>query len=283
MTPGRRLRLRRGVNRLVFGLAAVSALLGLSGLGWILGVVVSRGAAVIRPSLFTELPPPPGMGGGGLANAMVGTLWMTVLATLFGVTAGVLAGIHLAEFGRGGRLAAAVRLVSEILLSAPSIVIGVFVYVLVVLRTRSFSGWAGALSLALIMLPVVARTTEEMLSLVPDRLREAALALGAPYWKMVLDVVLRGARSGILTAAMLAVARVSGETAPLLFTALNSPYAVTSLNEPTANLTVTIFQFAMSPYPDWQALAWGGSLVITAGVLTFTVSARLLFRRRSRP
>ncbi len=271
---------RHLVNRLVFGLSAVASLLGLSGLIWILTVVIHRGAGAINWSFLVALPTPPGVAGGGLANAIVGTVLMTAVATVLGVLIGVLAGIYLAEFGRANRFGTVVRFCSDILMSAPSIVVGVFVYTVVVLRTGHFSGYAGSIALAIIMLPVVTRTTEEMLKLIPDRLREAALALGAPYWKMTLDVVIRGARTGIMTGVMLAVARVSGETAPLLFTALNSPYWSRSLNEPMGNLTVTIFNYAMSPYVDWQAMAWGGSLLITAGVLLFTVGARLLLGRR---
>ncbi|MDX1764573.1 MAG: phosphate ABC transporter permease PstA [bacterium] len=275
----RSLSARQAVNRLVFFLSGLAALLGLSGLIWILAVVIVRGAGAINWAFFVELPTPPGVPGGGLANAIVGTLAITALATVMGVTIGLLAGVYLAEFGRSSRFGTLVRFCSDILMSAPSIVIGVFVYTVVVLRTGNFSGYAGALALAIIMLPVVTRTTEEMLKLIPDRLREAALALGAPYWKMTLDVVIRGARRGIITGAMLAIARVSGETAPLLFTALNSPYWSRSFNEPMGNLTVTIFNYAMSPYTDWQTMAWGGSLLITAGVLLFTVGARLILGR----
>lgn len=280
MMLSRSLQIRRWINRSVFVLSGLAAMLGLAALVWILTVVILRGASAINWSFFLELPPPPGIPGGGLANAIVGTLMITALATVLGVSVGLFAGIYLSEFGRTSLFGAAVRFCSDILMSAPSIVIGVFVYTLVVVRTGSFSGYAGALSLAIIMLPVVTRTTEEMLKLVPDALREAALALGAPYWKMTLDVVLRGAKSGIITGVMLAVARVSGETAPLLFTALNSPYWSHSPNEPMANLTVTIFNYAMSPYEDWQTMAWGGSLLITFGVLLFTVSARLILNRR---
>jgi len=280
MTAKGRLLIRRWINRLVFAFCALAALVGLAALLWILSVILIRGASAVNWSFFVALPVPPGMAGGGLANAIVGTVVITVVATIVGVTVGLFAGIYLAEFGRTNLFGAAVRFCSDILMSAPSIVIGVFVYTLVVVRTGSFSGYAGALALAIIMLPVVTRTTEEMLKLVPDSLREAALALGAPYWKMTFDVVIRGAKSGILTGVMLAVARVSGETAPLLFTALNSPYWSHSLQEPTANLTVTIFNYAMSPYEDWQAMAWGGALLITFGVLLFTVSARLILNRR---
>lgn len=271
---------RHWVNRFIFFLSAAASLLGLICLIWILTVVILRGMGAINWAFFVELPAPPGIPGGGLANAIVGTILITALATVIGVTVGILAGVYLSEFGRSNWFGALVRFCSDILMSAPSIVVGVFVYTLVVLKTGSFSGYAGAIAMAIIMLPVVTRTTEEMLKLVPDRMREAALALGAPYWKMTVDIVIRGAKAGILTGVMLAVARVSGETAPLLFTALNSPYWSHSFNEPTANLTVTIFNYAMSPYDDWQAIAWGASLLITVGVLLFTIGARLILSRR---
>jgi phosphate transport system permease protein len=270
---------RQILNRVILILSGLAALLGLSALIWILAVIVQKGIHSVNWDFFTQLPTPPGVPGGGLANAIVGTILMTALATVLGVTIGMFAGIYLSEFGRYSRFGAVVRFCSDILMSAPSIVIGVFVYTFLVLPTGHFSGLAGAVALAIIMLPVVTRTTEEMLKLVPDSLREAALALGAPYWKMTFDVVIRGAKTGIITGAMLAVARVSGETAPLLFTAMNSPYWSQSLNEPMGNLTVTIFNYAMSPYEDWQAMAWGGSLLITVGVLLFTISARLILSR----
>ena len=207
---------------------------------------------------------------------------MTVLAMLIGVPIGMLAGVFLSEFGRGTRFAEWVRFCSNILMGIPSIIIGVFVYIIMVVPMKNFSGYAGAVSLAIIMLPVITRTTEDMLNLVPNALRESALALGAPRWKVTLGVVFRAARTGLITGTLLAVARVSGETAPLLFTALNSPYWPGSLNEPTANLTVTIFNYAMSPYPDWQAKAWGASFLITAGVLGATVFTRGLLWFRSR-
>jgi phosphate transport system permease protein len=220
------------------------------------------------------------MPGGGLANAVVGTLGITLLATVLGVPAGLLAGVYLGEFGQDSRLAAASRFATNVLMGIPSIIVGVFVYTLIVMPMGHFSGYAGALALAIIMLPIVASTTEDILRLVPDTLRESALALGAPRWKVTLAVVFRAAKSGLITAVLLAVARVSGETAPLLFTALNSPYWPTSLGEPTPNLTVTIFNYAMSPYSDWQQTAWGASLLITAGVLILTILARVGLRER---
>ena len=260
-----------------------AVLLGLAVVAWILWEVVARGAGALSGSFFTELPTPPGMEGGGLGNAILGTLVITLLATVIGTPVGLLAGIYLAEFGTTSRLATAVRFTTNLLMGTPSIIIGIFVYALVVLRTGHFSGWAGAVALAILMLPVVLRTTEDMLNLVPDELRESALALGAPRWRATLTVVFRAAKTGLATGILLAVARVSGETAPLLFTALNSFYWPQSINEPTANLTVTIFNYAMSPYADWQQKAWGASLLITVGVLFVAVLSRFALKdRRSR-
>ena len=221
---------------------------------------------------------PPGLAGGGLANAMLGTLMLTTLAALFSIPTGLMAGVFLAEFGRGSRLAAAVRVATNILMGIPSIISGIFVYTLLVATLGHFSGYAGAVALGLIMLPVIVRTTEDMLLLVPGALREAGLALGTPRWRVTRDIVLRSARKGLLTGVLLAVARVSGETAPLLFTSLNSPYWPTNLGQPTANLTVTIFSYAMSPFRDWQAQAWGAAMLITLGVLVTSLGARLLVR-----
>ena len=218
--------------------------------------------------------------GGGLANAIVGTLVLTVVATLIAVPAGLMAGIYLAEFSGDSKVGDYSRFSGNVLMGMPSIIVGIFAYTLVVVPQGNFSGYAGALALAILMLPVIARTTEDMLRLVPNTLRESALALGAPRWKVTLVIVFRAAKSGLITGILLAVARVSGETAPLLFTALNSPYWVSSLNQPTPNLTVTIFNYAMSPYPDWQQKAWGASLLITFSVLILTISARFLLRER---
>ena len=273
---------RRLINLAVSGLAAASALLGLLALAWILSGVLTRGLGALNWSFFTQLPAPPGVPGGGLANALVGTLALTLLATFLGVPVGLLAGVYLGEFGQQSRLAHTTRFAVNVLMGVPSIIIGVFVYTLAVIPLGRFSGYAGALALDLIMLPIVARTTEDMLRLVPDALREAGLALGAPRWRITLAIVFRAARAGLITGVCLAVARVSGETAPLLFTALNSPYFSHSLGEPTANLTVTIFNYAMSPYPDWQQMAWGASLLITLGVLTLTLLARWSLRERPR-
>ena len=271
---------RRLINLMVSGLAAGSALLGLLALTGILSVVLIRGAGAVNLSFFTQLPTPPGVAGGGLANALVGTLVITLLATVLGVPIGLLAGVYLGEFGQQSRLANATRFAVNVLMGVPSIIIGVFVYTLIVIPMKGFSGYAGALALAIIMLPIVARTAEDMLRLIPDSLRESGLALGAPRWRVTLAIVFRAAKAGLITGVCLAVARVSGETAPLLFTALNSPYWPSSLGEPTPNLTVTVFNYAMSPYPDWQRMAWGASLLITLGVLALTLLARLSLRER---
>ncbi len=269
---------RKLVNVLALASSGVSALIGLVFLIWILFDVLTKGASAINWEFFTSLPVPPGETGGGLANAMVGTIIITVLATLLGVPLGILAGTFLSEFGQN-RLGEVIRFLTNTFVSAPSIVIGVFVYAVLVVPLGNFSGLAGGVSLAIIMLPVVTRTTEEMLRLVPSSMREAALALGAPYWHMVWQVVYRSARAGMMTGIILAVARVSGETAPLLFTALNSPYWPDGVMQPMANLTVTIFNYAMSPYDDWQVQAWGGSLVIAVSVLAMNIAARTLVQR----
>lgn len=276
----RRLYLRRRLaNVLMHVLALLSGLFGLLWLFWILAILVKKGLPAINWAFFTQLPTPPGTPGGGLANAIVGTLLVTGLATLIGVPVGVLAGTYLAEFGRASALAKSVRFVADVLVSAPSIVVGVFVYALVVIPMHGFSGLAGGVALAIIMVPVVVRTTEEILKLVPDTLREAALALGCPYWKVVLRICYRRALAGMTTGILLAVARVSGETAPLLFTALNSPFWSRSLSKPMATLNVTLFNYAMSPYDNWRSLAWGAALLITAGVLAATILARAVVGR----
>ncbi len=274
--------LRRGIDMMIKICSSLAAIFGIAMLAWILGTVFLKGFAAINWEFFTELPAPPGMPGGGLANAIVGTLLITLLAVLIGVPIGLAAGIWLAEFGQQSKTAELVRFAANLLMGTPSIIIGVFVYVTMVMTTGQFSGTAGAVALAIIMLPVVARTAEDILSLVPSALREAALALGVPRWKATLGVVFRAARTGLLTGTLLAVARVSGETAPLLFTALNSPFWPESFNEPTANLTVTIFNYAMSPYDDWQTLAWGASLLIAVSVLGTTVITRGFLWYRSR-
>lgn len=270
---------RRLINAFNLTVSVLTTVFGLFWLVWLLWTLVQHGLQWISPTIFTESTPPPG-GSGGLANAIVGSLMMTGVGVLIGTPVGVLAGTYLSEFGQQARLASVVRFVNDILLSAPSIIIGVFVYEVVVVTSGHFSGWAGALALALIVVPVVVRTTENMLRLVPVSLREAAAALGAPMWKVVLAVVYRSARVGVLTGILLAVARISGETAPLLFTALNNQFWSTSMDKPLANLPMVIFQFAMSPYEDWQRLAWAGALLITVSVLTLNIIARLLSRAR---
>ena len=274
---------RRSIDMAIRVISSLAALLGIAMLGWILGTVILKGYSAINWEFFTQLPAPPGMPGGGLANAIVGTLLITIMAVLIGVPIGLAAGVWLAEFGQQSKTAEAVRFAANLLMGTPSIIIGVFVYVVMVMTTGNFSGAAGAVALAIIMLPVVARTAEDMLALVPSALREAALALGVPRWKATLGVVFRAARTGLLTGTLLAIARVSGETAPLLFTALNSPFWPESFSEPTANLTVTIFNYAMSPYDDWQTLAWRASLLIAASVLGTTVMTRGILWYRSRP
>lgn len=274
----RRVATRRLIDLAMRFVAGIAATTGILALAWILATVVSRGSVALSWDFFTRLPTPPGVAGGGLANAMLGTLLLTGLAALFSIPMGLMAGVYLAEFGRESRFAAAVRMTTNILMGVPSIISGVFVYTLLVATTGHFSGYAGAVALALIMLPVIVRTTEDMLLLVPAALREAGLALGTPRWRVTRDIVLRSASKGLLTGVLLAVARVSGETAPLLFTSLNSPYWPERLGQPTANLTVTIFSYAMSPFRDWQAQAWGAAMLITLGVLATSLCARLLMR-----
>lgn len=272
---------RRRLDVTVKGLSTLGALIGLFFLVWILYEVVLRGLRSFNWAFFTELPSPPGVPGGGLANAILGTVLITLLAALMGTPIGILGGVFLAEFGKGSRLAGFIRSVTNLLIGVPSIIVGVFVYTLLVVPMKTFSGLAGAVSLAVIMLPVVVRTTDEILNMVPDALRESGLALGASRQQTTLGLVFRAARSGMLTGVLLAVARVSGETAPLLFTALNSPYWMRSLAEPTANLTVTIFNYAMSPYDDWISKAWGASLLIMIGVLALSIIARAAIREKT--
>jgi len=269
---------RRLVNLVALTLSLVTMALGLSVLIWILWSLGAQGLQGLNLSVFTKSTPPPG-DKGGLLNAITGSLMMAGTAILVGAPVGVLAGTYLSEFGQGSRLASTVRFINDILLSAPSIIIGLFVYEVAVVRMGHFSGWAGAFALALIAIPVVVRTTENMLSLVPVRLREAAAALGAPQWKVTLAISYRAARPGILTGILLAIARISGETAPLLFTALNHQFWG-RMNTPLANLPVVIYQFAMSPYVDWQRLAWAGALLITLGVLALNIAARIVFRKK---
>jgi phosphate transport system permease protein len=272
-------RRRRRVNATMLAISGLAMLFGLFWLTWILITLLHEGFRALDLTLFTQMTPPPG-NSGGLLNAICGSLLMVTMATLIGTPIGILAGTYLAEFGRRGWLAPATRFINDILLSAPSIVIGLFIYSVYVAQVKHFSGWGGAFALALIVIPVVVRTTDDMLKLVPDSLREAAVALGAPAWKMIVLVSYRAARAGIVTGILLAVARISGETAPLLFTALNNQFWSANMNQPMANLPMVIFQFAMSPYADWHRLAWGGAVLITFGVLGLNILARVLFRSR---
>lgn len=270
---------RKLINRVALTLSMGAMLFGLFWLAWILWTVLQLGVAGLSLQLFTEMTPPPNTEGGGLANAIVGSLMMVAGATLVGTPVGVLAGIYLAEYGRDTWLGNVTRYVNDLLLSAPSIIIGLFVYAVVVAHTGRFSGWAGIVALALIVVPVVVRTTENMLQLVPNSLREAAYALGAPKRAVILLVTLRAAKAGVVTGVLLAVARIAGETAPLLFTALSNQFWSTDLSNPVANLPVTIFRFAMSPFTEWQTLAWAGVLIITVGVLALNIIARVFFRQ----
>ena len=271
---------RRLYNKVLMVVSLAMLIYGLAWLAWILATLLIEGGSALRLSLFTQMTPPPGSDG-GLANAILGSLMMVTVATLLGTPVGILAGTYLAEYGRGSWLAAATRFLNDMLLSAPSIIIGLFIYTVYVARVKHFSGWAGTFALALIVIPVVVRTTDDMLKLVPNSIREAAVALGCPMWKMVTMVCYRAARAGILTGVLLAVARIAGETAPLLFTALNNQFWATDMNAPMANLPVVIFQFAMSPYADWQRLAWGGAALITLGVLALNIAARLILSKKN--
>jgi phosphate transport system permease protein len=270
---------RKRVNVVATTLALCAMAFGLFWLFWILFETVRLGLGGLNWTTLTEMTPPPNEAG-GLANAIYGSFLMVFLATCVGTPVGVMAGIYLAEFDPRGWLASTTRFVNDILLSAPSIVIGLFVYSVVVSRFKSFSGYAGILALSLIVIPVVIRTTENMLQLVPSGLREAAYALGAPKWKVILSITLKAARAGVLTGVLLAVARIAGETAPLLFTALSNQFWTSSLSEPMASLPVTIFKFAMSPYENWQQLAWAGVFLITMAVLALNILARVLTRSK---
>ncbi len=271
-------RKRKNAVALTLSLAAMA--FGVFWLIWILFETVYLGIGGLTLATFTEMTPPPQAETGGLANAIFGSLLMVSLATLVGTPIGILAGVYLAEYGQKTWLGSAVRFINDILLSAPSIVVGLFVYAVVVARFKSFSGLAGMLALALLAIPVVIRTTENMLSLVPNALREAAYALGTPKWKVITLVTLRAARAGVITGVLLAVARIAGETAPLLFTALNNQFWNTDLSKPMASLPVTIFKFAMSPYENWQQLAWAGVFLITMAVLGLNILARFLTRQK---
>jgi phosphate transport system permease protein len=281
-TARRRLHARRKhTNVIALTLALLAMAFGIFWLVWILIETVRLGLGGMNLALFTEMTPPPQADTGGLANAIFGSLVMVTTATLLGTPIGILAGIYLSEYGQRGWLGSATRFINDILLSAPSIVIGLFIYAVVVARTKTFSGWAGVLALALIVIPVVIRTTENMLSLIPNALREAAYALGTPKWRVVVTVTLRAARAGVITGILLAFARIAGETAPLLFTALSNQFWTSDMGQPMASLPVTIFKFAMSPYENWQKLAWAGVFLITLGVLILNIVARTFFRNRS--
>jgi phosphate transport system permease protein len=270
---------RKLTNRIALTLSMAAMAFGLFWLAWILWETIRLGFAGLAVATFTQMTPPPNEAG-GLANALWGSFLMVSLATCIGTPIGIMAGVYLAEYGTKSRMASITRFVNDILLSAPSIVIGLFVYAVVVTRFKSFSGAAGVLALALIVIPVVIRTTENMLSLVPSGLREAAYALGSPKWKVIMGITLRASRAGVLTGVLLAVARIAGETAPLLFTALSNQFWTTNLGEPMASLPVTIFKFAMSPYENWQNLAWAGVLIITLAVLGLNILARVLTRKK---
>ena len=275
---------RQGIRKIEGGtallLSTLAALFGLFWLVFILGDVLVHGLGAMNFDLFLQDPTPPGVLGGGLRNAFVGQLMITLAATLIGVPVGVLGGTFLAEYARGRKIARVISILSDIMVSVPSIVIGTFIYAVMVKPLGHFNGWAGAVALAIIMVPVVLRTTEDMLTLVPWTLREAAFALGAPYYKVITQVVYRGAAAGILTGILLSIARVAGETAPLLFTSFNNSFFSVNMNEPVASLTVTIFQYAMGPYDSWHTQAWAASLVITVIILLLTIVGRLIVRWR---
>ena len=273
-------RKRKRINRVALALSLAAMAFGVFWLVWILVETVRLGIGGIALATFTEMTPPPMAETGGLANAIFGSLLMVSLATLIGTPVGILAGIYLAEYGQKTWLGSVTRFINDILLSAPSIVVGLFIYAAVVARFKTFSGAAGVLALSLIVIPVVIRTTENMLSLIPNALREAAYALGTPKWKVITMVTLKAARAGVVTGVLLAVARIAGETAPLLFTALSNQFWTSNLGEPMASLPVTIFKFAMSPYENWQKLAWAGVFLITLGVLGLNILARVLFRNK---
>jgi phosphate transport system permease protein len=266
---------RKRANMILVAAALAATTIGVVWLFVILYELLLNGLSALGPTLFTQMTPPPGSKG-GLLNPIMGSILMTAIGTLIGAPVGIMAGTYLAEYGQHSRIAGVVRFINDILLSAPSIIVGLFVYDIMVLQMGHFSAWAGSVALAILVVPVVVRTTEDMLTLVPNGLREAATALGAPKWKVIVTVAYRAAMQGMLTGVMLAVARIAGETAPLLFTALNNQFWSTNLNAPMANLPVVIFQFAMSPYADWQSLAWGGALLITFTILILNITARIV-------
>lgn len=271
-------RRRRLFNRVMLGLSGLTLGSGLFWLSWIILTLLLKGGSALSLTLFLESTPPPGSDG-GLLNAIIGSLLMSAVGTLVGTPIGVLAGTYLAEYGRRGWLAPATRFLNDVLLSAPSIIIGLFIYAIYVAQVGHYSGWAGAFALAILVIPVVVRATDNMLGLVPNSLREAAAALGCPQWRVVVFICYRAARSGIITGVLLAVARIAGETAPLLFTALNNQFMSLNMNAPIANLPVVIFQYAASPFEDWNRLAWAGAALITLLVLGINIAARSLFRK----
>jgi len=277
---GRLQRKRKLINAIALTASLGAMAFGLMWLIWILYTTLHLGIGGLSLALFTESTPPPDTAGGGLANAIVGSLMLVGLSTLVGTPIGILAGVYLAEYGQKNVLAGTIRFINDILLSAPSIVVGLFVYALVVAKSGRFSGWAGVIALALLQIPIVIRTTENMLKLVPNALREAAFALGTPKWRMVMSITLRASLGGIMTGVLLAVARIAGETAPLLFTALSNQFFSVDMNQPIANLPVTIFKFAMSPFAQWQSLAWAGVFLITLGVLGLNILARSIFSKK---
>jgi len=267
-------------HRIGMALSIMAMIIGLAFLFWILFTLIVKGVGALNVAMFTQTTPSPGGEGGGLLNAIAGSLMLVGAATLISTPIGILAGMYLAEYGEESWFAQVTRFVTDIMLSAPSIVIGLFVYAIYVANVKHFSGWAGTFAISLIAIPVVVRTTDNMLKLVPSSLREAAFSLGAPRWKVAMIVRLRAVRAGVITGVLLAVARISGETAPLLFTALNNQFFSTNMNAPLANLPVVIYQFAMSPYDNWRSLAWGGALLITFSVLGLNILSRTLFSQK---
>ena len=272
---------RLWVHRIGISLSFLAMIIGIFFLLWILSTLFIKGFNSLNIGMLTQMTPPPGDEGGGLLNAIVGSLLMVGFATVICTPIGILAGLYLAEFGDGNWFAQVTRFVTDIMLSAPSIVIGLFVYALYVAQTSHFSGWAGSIAISLIAIPVIVRTTDNMLQLVPGSLREAAFALGAPQWKVAILIRLRAVKAGVITGILLAVARISGETAPLLFTALNNQFYNADMNKPMANLPVVIYQFAMSPYDNWRTLAWGGALIITLSVLGLNILSRTIFSQKT--
>lgn len=268
------------IHRVGIALSFLAMIIGLFFLMWILFTLVIKGVGAINWAIFTQTTPAPGSEGGGLMNAIVGSLFMVGAAVFISTPIGILAGIYLAEYGEVSWFAKVTRFVTDIMLSAPSIVIGLFIYAIYVANVKHFSGWAGSFAISLIAIPVVVRTTDNMLGLVPTSLREAAFALGAPRWRVATFVRLRAVKAGVITGVLLAVARISGETAPLLFTALNNQFYSANMNAPMANLPVVIYQFAMSPYDNWRSLAWGGALLITFSVLALNIASRTLFNQK---